>query len=144
MNTRIQSLVVLPWLAIDLREIRVTFTRSPGPGGQNVNKVATAVRLRFDAKHSPSLPGDVKSRLVQLAGNRMTSDGVLIIRASRFRSQEKNREDATNRLTELIRQAARKPAVRKKAKLSPAFHQRRLDSKRRRGEIKRLRRGDDA
>src|ERR1700744_1702751 len=92
-------------ISLDEREIEEQFVRASGPGGQNVNKLATAVQLRFDVRHSPSLPPDVRARLVRLAGNRLTQDGVLVIMAQRHRTQERNREDARERLVELIRQA---------------------------------------
>jgi ribosome-associated protein len=130
---------ITPSIAIHESEIRLEFVRASGPGGQNVNKVATAVQLRFDVTHSPSLPADVRERLIRLAGKRITSDGVLIIDARRFRTQEQNREDAINRLVELIRQAAHKPKVRHKTRPTFASKKRRLESKRYRGETKRLR-----
>ena len=107
-------------------EIKEEFVRSSGPGGQNVNKVATAVQLRFDVLHSPSLPEEVRDRLVRLAGSRMTGDGVLVIEARRHRSQEQNRRDARQRLFELIRQAAARPKKRRPTKPSRAARQRRL------------------
>ena len=126
-------------IAIDEKEIQVEFVRASGPGGQNVNKVATAAQLRFDVANS-SLPHDVRERLIHLAGSRMTQDGVLIIEARRFRTQERNRQDAIDRLVELIRKAAEKPKVRRKTKPSKAAEVRRLESKRRQSEKKRLRR----
>jgi len=127
-------------IAIDEGAIQWEFTHASGPGGQNVNKVATAVRLRFDVANSPSLPDDVRARLVRLAGSRITADGVLIINARRFRTQERNRQDAMERLVKLIRQAAEKPNRRRKTRLSRAAKQRRLEAKRRRGRVKRRRR----
>jgi ribosome-associated protein len=100
---------VTPHLSIDEDEIAETFIRGSGPGGQNVNKVASAVQLRFDVLNSPSLPEDVKARLSGLAGRRLTQDGVLVISAQRFRTQERNREDALSRLVELIRLATERP-----------------------------------
>ncbi len=131
---------ITPTIAIDESEIQLEFMRASKPGGQKVNKVATAVQLRFDVANSPSLPDDVRERLVRLAGNRITQDGVLIIRAERFRTQDRNREDAIERLIELIRKAAEKPKPRRKTKPRLASKRRRLENKRRRGETKRMRR----
>jgi ribosome-associated protein len=127
-------------IALDESEIQIEFTRASGPGGQNVNKVATAARLRFDVRHSPSLPDDVRQRLIRLAGQRVTANGVLVIEARRFRTQERNRQDALDRLVALIRQAAAKPKRRRKTQPTLASRQRRLEGKRRRSQIKRLRR----
>ena len=126
-------------LSIDENEIQLEFVQGSGPGGQNVNKVATAVQLRFDAAHSPSLPPDVRKRLVRLSRNRITQEGILVIHARRFRTQEQNRRDALDRLCELIRQAAKKPKRRIKTKPSRAAKRRRLEAKQRRSKIKRLR-----
>ena len=123
-------------IAIDESEIRQEFIRSSGPGGQNVNKVATAVQLRFDVANSPSLPDDVRRRLIRLAGRRMTGNGVLIIDARRFRTQERNRQDAINRLIDLIRKATEKPRPRRRMGPTLASKIRRLDAKRRRSETK--------
>jgi ribosome-associated protein len=122
------------------RELQFEYIRASGPGGQNVNKVATAVQLRFDVVNSPSLTTDVKARLVKLAGKRMTDAGVLIIEASRFRTQEKNREDAIERLNELVRKAFEKPKPRHKTKPTRAAKEERLKNKKIRAEIKRTRR----
>ena len=130
---------ITPTIAIDEREIQLDFTRASGPGGQHVNKVATAVQLRLDVRHSPSLPDEVRERLIHLAGKRITESGVLIIEARRFRTQEQNRQDAMKRLVELVRRAARKPKIRRKTGPSGAARQRRLSAKRRRSEKKRWR-----
>jgi ribosome-associated protein len=126
-------------IALDEREIEESFVRASGPGGQNVNKVASAVQLRFDVRRSPSLPNEVAIRLMKLAGRRMTQDGVLVITAQRFRSQEQNRQDALERLTALIRQASVRPVPRRKTKPTLASKQRRLEGKSRRAQIKSLR-----
>jgi ribosome-associated protein len=126
-------------LALDEREISETFIRASGPGGQNVNKVASAAQLRFDVRGSPSLPEWVKTRLARLAGNRLTEDGVIVITARRFRSQERNREDARERLVALIRRAAAPPTPRRKTRPSATQRQERLAAKARRGAVKRLR-----
>lgn len=127
-------------ITINESEIHFEFIRASGPGGQNVNKVATAVQIRFDAGNSPSLPDDVRNRLVHLAGKRITEDGILIINARRFRTQEKNRQDAIDRFVELIRKAAERPKLRGKTKPTPASKRRRLHTKHRRSEVKRIRR----
>jgi ribosome-associated protein len=129
-------------ITIDEKEIHQQFIRASGPGGQNVNKVATAVQLRFDVLHSPSLPEDVRERLIRLAGNRMSQEGYLIIDARRFRTQEQNRQDSVARLVSLIRQAAQRPKIRKRTKPTKASEERRLESKHRRGRIKQLRRAE--
>ena len=126
-------------LSIDDNELEWDFVRSSGPGGQNVNKVATAVQLRFDVRRSPSLPDDVRERLVRLSGKRMTSDGVLVIHARRFRTQEGNRQDAWDRLSELVKKALIRPRVRKPFRPSKLAKQKRLDSKKRQGELKKMR-----
>jgi len=126
-------------IAIDDGEISETFVRASGPGGQNVNKLATAVQLRFDVRHSPSLPPDVRARLVRLAGSRVTQDGVLVIMAQRHRTQERNREDARERLVELIRQATVRPKPRRPTRPTAASRERRIEGKKRRAGVKRLR-----
>jgi ribosome-associated protein len=130
---------VTPTIAIDEREIEENFIRSSGPGGQNVNKLATAVQLRFDVRRSPSLPDGVRERLERLAGKRLTRDGVLIITAQRHRTQERNRQDALDRLLELIREAAIVPVRRRPTRPTMGSRQRRLEGKRRRSTIKGLR-----
>ena len=126
-------------IMIDESEIQEYFVRASGPGGQNVNKVATTVQLRFDVANSRSLPEEVRKRLISLAGNRITEDGILIIDARRFRTQGRNREDATDRLVELIRNAAQRPKIRRKTRPTLASKIRRLESKRRGAESKRVR-----
>ena len=127
-------------IAIDESEVQQEFIRASGPGGQNVNKVATAVQLRFDAASSPSLPDDVRERLISLARGRITEKGILIIEARRFRTQGANRRDAIERLVELIREAAQEPQIRHKTRPTLASKMRRLESKRRRAQTKLVRR----
>lgn len=118
-------------IAIDENEIQECFVRASGPGGQNVNKVATAVQLRFNATNSPSLSEEVRIRLISMAGKRITEDGTIIIDARKFRTQARNREDAIDRLVELIRNAAQRPKVRRKTRPTLASKMRRLESKHR-------------
>lgn len=134
-------LEITPEFALDESELEERFVRASGPGGQNVNKVATAVQLRFDVDGSTSLPDDVRRRLRALAGNRMTTDGVLVIDARRHRTQAENRDDARSRLTALLRQAFVKPKRRRKTKPTRKSVERRLETKRKRSEAKRGRSG---
>jgi ribosome-associated protein len=127
-------------IAIDEKEITFDFLRASGPGGQKVNKVATAVQLRFDVRNSPNLSDNVRSRLMQLAGRRVTEDGILIIEAKRFRTQERNRQDALDRLIALIRKASEKRKPRFKTSATRASKERTLAAKRHRSRIKGLRR----
>ncbi len=131
---------ITPTIQIDEQELEFDFTRSTGPGGQNVNKVSTAVQLRFDLSASKSLPEQLKQRLGRLAGKRMTSEGILIIEARQYRSQERNRQAALERLIRLIQQAAEPPKPRRKTRPTRASILKRLETKRKRSEIKRSRR----
>ncbi len=131
---------VTPTLKIDESEIQYDFIRASGPGGQNVNKVASSVQLRFDVRNSPSLAPDVKERLIKLAGNRVTEDGILIIEAKRYRTQEQNRFDATQRLITWIQKALEKPKERKATRPSVTAKAARVSDKKKHGEIKRIRR----
>ena len=133
-------IIVTPTISIPESEIEFDFVRSSGAGGQNVNKVSTAVQLRFDVAHSPSLPDEVRTRLLRLAGSRVTADGMLILKAQSFRTQERNRRDAVERLIELIGLATHKPKARRKTKPSLASRRRRVETKRRQGQVKASRR----
>lgn len=126
-------------IELDEREIQEDFVRASGPGGQNVNKVSTAVQLRFDVARSPSLPEPVRARLIALAGRRLTQDGILILSAERYRSQRRNRDDALERLLALICEACETDTPRRPTRPTLASRKRRLDSKQRRGETKKLR-----
>ncbi|MBI4761060.1 MAG: alternative ribosome rescue aminoacyl-tRNA hydrolase ArfB [Chloroflexota bacterium] len=132
-------LEITPTLQLDERELQFDYLRASGPGGQNVNKVATAVQLRFDVVNSPSLASDLKGRLLRLAGKRINADGVLIIEARRFRTQEANRADALRRFVELLQKAAVPPKPRRKTKPTAASREKRLQEKKRKGEVKRTR-----
>jgi len=127
-------------IAIDEAELSESFVRASGPGGQNVNKVSSAVQLRFDVRHSPSLPNDVAVRLMRLAGRRLTKEGVVVIVAQQQRTQERNREDARNRLFTLIRQAAIRPTPRRPTKVPKSQRRERLEAKKHRSGVKSLRR----
>lgn len=131
---------VTPTLSLDDGEIELSFIRSSGPGGQNVNKVASAVQLRFDARRSPSLPNDVAVRLIALAGKRATNDGVIVITANRHRTQEMNRKDAIDRLVELVERATHAPRRRVATKVTRTQKKQRLEGKRKRSGVKAKRR----
>lgn len=133
-------LEITPTLSIDERELQIEFVRASGPGGQNVNKVATAVQLRFDVRASSALTEEVKARLVRLGGSRVTLDGVLVLEAKRFRTQEGNREDAILRFVELVRKAAHKPKKRHATRPTLASKQERLKAKKIRANVKKGRR----
>ncbi|WP_191060579.1 alternative ribosome rescue aminoacyl-tRNA hydrolase ArfB [Geminicoccus harenae] len=131
---------VTPTIQLDPRELDESFVRASGPGGQNVNKLSTAVQLRFDVLNSPSLPEDVRQRLIRLAGSRLTQDGILIIHAQNFRTQERNREDALARLVALIQAAAIRPKTRRATRPSKGAKERRLQAKSQRSGVKSMRR----
>jgi len=128
-------------ISLDESELEESFVRSSGPGGQNVNKVSSAVQLRFDVRRSPSLPNDVAIRLMRLAGSRLTKEGVIVIVAQSYRDQARNRAEARERLVELIQEAAVKPTPRRATKPTKASKKRRLEGKKRRGDIKKMRSG---
>jgi ribosome-associated protein len=130
---------IAPGVSLDESELEFAFIRASGPGGQNVNKVSSAVQMRFDARRSPSLSNDVSIRLQKLAGSKLTLDGVIVITANRFRTQEMNRKDAVERLTELIAKAAVAPVKRRPTKPTRAAKERRLDGKARRSTVKSMR-----
>jgi ribosome-associated protein len=132
-------LEITPFLSIDEREVQLDFIRASGPGGQNVNKVATAVQLRFDVRGSSSLPEEVKTRLIRLSGSRVTVDGVLLLEAKRHRTQEQNRLDALERFIELVRKATVKPKTRRKTRPTGASREKRLKGKKIRSEVKKTR-----
>lgn len=131
---------ITPTIFIDEKDLQFDYIRSSGPGGQNINKVATGVQLRYNLVLATSLPGEVKLRLRSLARNRISEDGILIIEAKRYRTQEQNRDDAVSRLTALVLQAAEKPRPRRKTKPSAASQADRIEAKKRRGSIKHFRR----
>jgi ribosome-associated protein len=133
---------ITPTFSLDESELQFSFIRSSGPGGQNVNKVATAVQLRFDLDRS-SLPGDVKARLRRIAGKKITNDGDLLIEAKQFRTQEQNRDEALNRLAGLLRRAFEKPKPRRKTKPTATSQEKRIKEKKQRGEIKKSRQARD-
>jgi len=135
---------VTPSISIAERELEEHFIRAPGPGGQNVNKLASAVELRFDVRRSPSLPDDVRARLERLAGNRLTREGVLVIDAHRHRTQARNRQDARERLVDLIKRAAVAPVPRRATTPTAGSREQRLQSKKRRAAIKGLRQKNPA
>ena len=126
-------------ISIPEEELEESFVRSSGPGGQNVNKLSTAVQLRFDVRRSPSLPNDVAIRLMRIAGKRLTKDGVLILIAQNHRTQERNRADARERLAELVREASVRPVPRRATKPTKASKTKRLEGKKRRGDVKGMR-----
>jgi ribosome-associated protein len=133
-------IVIAAGLTLDEGELQESFIRASGPGGQNVNKVATAVQLRWDVRNSPSISDAVRERLMRLAANRINSDGILLIEARRFRTQDKNRQDARERLVAILREAIEPPKPRRATRPTKAARQSRVENKRRRAQIKKLRR----
>lgn len=129
-------IAITPRISIDEAEIKEEFIRASGPGGQNVNKLSTAVQIRFDVRLTPNLPEAVRARLERLAGRRLTKDGVIVMTAQRYRTQDRNRQDARERLVELIRQATEAPTLRRATRPTLASKRRRLDSKARRATLK--------
>ena len=139
-SNKAASIWITGTLTLDPSEIHESFVRAAGPGGQHVNTTSTAVQLRFDVRHSPSLPDDVRLRLERLAGRRLTREGVLVLVAQGERSQKRNREEALDRLVALVRAAARRPTPRKKTRPTRASKRRRIEDKKHQGVIKSLRR----
>ena len=132
-------LEITPTIQLDERELQFEYVRASGPGGQNGNKVATAVQLRFDVINAPSLASDIKGRLIRLAGKRVNADGVLVIEARRFRTQEANREDAIRRFVELVQRSSVAPKKRLKTNPTRSSREKRLKEKKNRGEVKKIR-----
>ena len=139
MMYNIPMLSPIPGISIPLKDIQFDFIHASGPGGQNVNKLATAAQLRFDVRNSAAIPTEIKTRLVHLAGSRMTSAGILVILAKRYRSQERNRLDALQRFSILVERASQLPRTRRPTKPTSTARRTRLDDKKRRGAVKRLR-----
>jgi ribosome-associated protein len=134
---------IAPGIALDESELVFEYVRAAGPGGQNVNKVATAVQLRWDVRQTQALPEAVKARLLRLAGRRLTAEGVLVLDARRYRTQERNRQDALERLAALVQRSAQPPKPRRATRPSTAAREKRLRAKKQRAEVKRLRRGEE-